>query len=109
MFDDVVIDKDFLYEIVKVRLQFNGNEPGIFEGVGVVGCVYINPFLAWFWITKYRIYDPDGDGKTKSEYGSDFEDTCFFIIIQKQTERINCMISIIPSICVRFLQEGIEG
>jgi len=39
---------------------------------------------------------------------ADFEDTSF-ITIQKQTERINCMTSSIPNICVRFSQEGIEG
>jgi len=35
------------------------------EGIGVVTCVYVNPAMDQFWIIDYRIYDPDGDGKTK--------------------------------------------
>jgi hypothetical protein len=34
-------------------------------GIGVVTCVYVNPAMDQFGIIDYRIYDPDGDGKTK--------------------------------------------
>jgi hypothetical protein len=30
--------------------------------------VYINPNVEQFWIIDYRIYDPDGDGKTKLDH-----------------------------------------
>lgn len=27
--------------------------------------MYVNPETGAFWVIDYRIYDPDGDGKTK--------------------------------------------
>jgi len=38
------------------------------KGIGVVTCVYISPTTDQFWIIDYRIYDPDGDGKTKLDH-----------------------------------------
>jgi hypothetical protein len=48
-----------------VRRQYSGNAHGVIKGIGVVTCVYVNPEIDQFWIIDYRIYDPDGDGKTK--------------------------------------------
>ena len=39
--------------------QYSGN------GIGGVTCVYVNPILDRFRVIDYRIYDPEGDGKTK--------------------------------------------
>jgi hypothetical protein len=33
-----------------------------------VTCVYVNPALALFWLIDYRLYAPDGDGKSKLEH-----------------------------------------
>ena len=31
----------------------------------MVTCVYVNPDTEQHWIVDYRIFDPDGDGKSK--------------------------------------------
>jgi len=71
VFDDTVIDKDFSHKIELVRRQYSGNAHGVIKGIGVVTCVYVNPELDQFWIIDYRIYDPDGDGKSKLDHLSD--------------------------------------
>lgn len=65
IFDDTVLDKRHSFNIALVRRQYSGNAHGVIKGIGVVTCVYVNPVLDQFWIIDYRIYDPDGDGKTK--------------------------------------------
>jgi hypothetical protein len=40
----------------------------VIKGIGVVTCVYVNPALDQFWLIDYRIYDPDGDGKSKLDH-----------------------------------------
>lgn len=71
VFDDTVIDKHFSRKIELVRRQYSGNAHGVINGIGVVTCVYVNPELEQFWIIDYRIYDPDGDGKSKLDHLSD--------------------------------------
>ena len=34
----------------------------------MVNCLYINPDSGQYWIVDYRIYDPDGDGKSKLDH-----------------------------------------
>jgi hypothetical protein len=68
IFDDTVADKNFSHEIELVRRQYSGNAHGVIKGIGIVTCVYVNPELDQFWIIDYRIYDPDGDGKTKLDH-----------------------------------------
>jgi len=68
VFDDTVIDKNYSHNIELVRRQYSGNAHGVIKGIGVVTCVYVNPQLDQFWIIDYRIYDPDGDGKTKLDH-----------------------------------------
>ena len=65
IFDDTVLDKRYSFNIALVRRQYSGNAHGVIKGIGVVTCVYVNPEMDQFWIIDYRIYDPDGDGKTK--------------------------------------------
>lgn len=48
------------------------------KGIGVVTCVYVNPQTDQFWIIDYRIYDPDGDGKTKLEHVQDMLLNCVY-------------------------------
>ena len=68
VFDDTVADKNFSQEIELVRRQYSGNAHRVIKGIGIVTCVYVNPELDQFWIIDYRIYDPDGDGKTKLDH-----------------------------------------
>jgi hypothetical protein len=65
VFDDTVIDKQHSRKMGLVRRQWSGNAGGVIRGIGVVTCIYVNPETGQFWVIDYRIYDPDGDGKTK--------------------------------------------
>lgn len=67
-FDDTVLDKHHAFAIELMRRQYSGNAHGIIKGIGVVTCVYINPELERFWIIDYRIYAPEGDGKSKLDH-----------------------------------------
>jgi len=67
-FDDTVLDHDSSFNIELVRRQYSGNAHAVIKGIGVVTCVYINPETEQFWIIDYRIYDPDGDGKSKLDH-----------------------------------------
>ncbi len=68
IFDDTVLDKNASFAIELVRRQYSGNAGGVIKGIGVVTCVYVNPETDQFWLIDYRIYDPDGDGKTKLDH-----------------------------------------
>jgi DDE superfamily endonuclease len=68
IFDDTVLDKNYSHAIELVRRQYSGNAHGVIKGIGVVTCVYVNPDSDQFWLIDYRIYDPDGDGKTKLDH-----------------------------------------
>jgi len=81
VFDDTVIDKNFSRAIELVRKQYSGNAHEVIKGIGVVTCVYVNPIVDKFWIIDYRIYDPDGDGKTKLEHAHEMLMNCVY---QKQ-------------------------
>jgi hypothetical protein len=83
VFDDTVVDKNFSHRIELVRRQYSGNGQGIIKGIGIVTCVYVNPELDQFWIIDYRIYDPDGDGKTKLDHVQDMLLNC---VHQKQLQ-----------------------
>jgi len=78
VFDDTVIDKDFSKNIELVRSQYSGNAHKVIKGIGVVTCVYVNPQVDQFWIIDYRIYDPDGDGKSKLEHMKDMLLNCVY-------------------------------
>jgi len=67
VFDDTVADKNYSKEIEGVRRQYSGNAHGVIQGIGIVTCVYVNPELECWWVIDYRIFDPERDGKSKSE------------------------------------------
>ena len=67
-FDDTVLDHNSSFKMDLVRRQYSGNAHAVIKGIGVVTCVYINPDLDQFWLIDYRVYDPDGDGKTKLDH-----------------------------------------
>ena len=68
LFDDTVLDKNSSFAIELVRRQYSGNTKTGIKGIGVVTCVYVNPDTEQFWLIDYRIYDPDGDGKSKLDH-----------------------------------------
>ena len=78
VFDDTVIDKNFSHQIELVRKQYSGNAHGLIKGIGVVTCVYVNPQIDQIWIIDYRIYDPEGDGKTKLDHMQDMLLNCVY-------------------------------
>jgi len=78
VFDDTVIDKNFSKSIELVRSQYSGNAHKVIKGIGVVTCVYVNPQIDQFWIIDYRIYDPEGDGKSKLEHMRDMLHNCVY-------------------------------
>jgi len=76
-FDDTVLDHNSAAKIELVRRQWSGNAHAVIKGIGVVTCVYINPDLDKFWLIDYRIYDPDGDGKTKLNHVHEMLDNAY--------------------------------
>ena len=81
VFDDTVVDKRHSYRIELVRRQYSGNAKRVIKGIGVVTCVYVNPEIDRFWIIDYRIYHPDGDGKSKLQH---VQDMLRNVVYQKQ-------------------------
>ena len=71
IFDDTVLDKRASESIELVRRQYSGAEHRVLRGIGLINCVYLNPEKNLFWVIDYRIYDPDGDGKTKLDHVAD--------------------------------------
>ncbi len=78
VFDDTVIDKNYASQMELVRRQYSGNAHGVIKGIGVVTCVYVNPKVDQFWIIDYRIYDPEGDGKTKLDHMREMLMNCVY-------------------------------
>ena len=68
VFDDTILDKNHSHSIELVRRQYSGNAHGIIKGIGMVNCLYVNPDNGQYWIVDYRIFNPDGDGKSKLDH-----------------------------------------
>lgn len=71
VFDDSILDKSHSNKIELVRRQYSGNAHGIIKGIGMVNCLYVNPESGDYWIIDYRIFEPDGDGKSKLDHVRD--------------------------------------
>jgi hypothetical protein len=71
IFDDTVLDKKFSQKIELVRRQYSGNEHRVIRGIGLISCIYVNTETRKFWLIDYRIYDPEGDGKSKLDHVAD--------------------------------------
>ena len=78
IFDDTVLNKKYSQKIELVRRQYSGNEHKVIKGIVTVNCVYVNPEKDKFWIIDYRIYDPDGDGKSKINHVEDMLKSIFY-------------------------------
>jgi DDE superfamily endonuclease len=71
IFDDSVQDKRYSHKIELVKLQYSGAEGGLVRGIGVLNLLHSSGAAADegdFYPVDYRIYDPDGDGKTKNQH-----------------------------------------
>jgi len=66
--DDSVQDKRYSTKIEMVRLQYSGAEHGLVRGIGVVNLVHSSGRKGDFYPIDYRLFDPEGDGKTKNEH-----------------------------------------
>jgi hypothetical protein len=75
------LDKRFSEKIEIVCRQYSGNEHRVIRGIGLINCVYVNPSTGQFWIIDYRIYELDGDGKTKLDHVADMLKN---VVYQKQ-------------------------
>ena len=64
-------DKNHSHSIDMVRLQCSGNAHGLIKGIGMVNCLYVNSDSGQYWIADYKLFDPDGDGKTKLDHVRD--------------------------------------
>lgn len=71
VFDDSVLDKNHSHSIEMVRRQYSGNAHSVIKGIGMINCLYVNPDNGQYWIVDSRLYDPDGDGKTKPDHVKD--------------------------------------
>jgi len=71
VYDDTVLDKRFGAQIELVQRQWRGNEHRVIQGISLVNCIYVHPASGQFWIIDYRLYAPEGDGKTKLDHGAD--------------------------------------
>lgn len=71
IFDDPVLDKNYSVALELVRRQDSGNPHSVIKGIGVVTCIDVNPSVNRFWLIDYRLYDPEGDGKSKLEHVRD--------------------------------------
>ena len=81
VFDDTVSDKRYARQIELARRQYSGNAHGVIRGIGIVTCVYVNQETEEFWLIDYRIFDPDGDGKSKLDHVHEMLTNCVY---QKQ-------------------------
>ena len=71
IFDDTTVEKPSASEIALAKPQYSGNAGKVVNGIGIVTCVYVNPELDRSWLIDYRIYDKQGDGKTKLDHVAD--------------------------------------
>lgn len=70
--DDTVVDKPFAERIELVRWQWSGTHHDVVKGIGVITLLWTDgdqhiPI-------DFRVYDPDGDGKTKNQHFRDMMD-----------------------------------
>ena len=79
VFDDTVLDKDYSHKMELVRRQYSGNAHAVIKGIGVVGCVYVNPDVNRHWIIDYRVFAPAFDGKSKLQHMLEMFDAALLV------------------------------
>jgi len=68
IFHDSILGINHSHSIELVRRQCSGNAHGLIKGIGMINCLYVNPDTGQYWIVDYRIYYPEGDGKSKIDH-----------------------------------------
>lgn len=63
------------------RAQYRGNEHGVVRGIGVVSLVHSGGKEEDFYPIDYRVYAPEGEGKTKNDQ---FHEMFVNAVAQKQ-------------------------
>lgn len=71
IFDDTILHKRYAKEIGLAKHQYSGNAGKIINGIGIVTCLYVNAELDRYWLIDSRIYDKQGDGKSKLDHVCD--------------------------------------
>jgi len=71
--DDTVVDKPFAEKIELVRWQWSGTHHDVVKGIGVITLLWTDGDR--HVPVDFRVYDPDGDGKTKNRHFRDMLDT----------------------------------
>jgi len=66
--DDSILDKNHSHNIEMVKKQYNGNAHGFIKGIALVNCLYVKPDGDHYWVVYYRVFYPDGDGKTRLDH-----------------------------------------
>ena len=67
--DDTVVDKPYAEKMELVRWQWSGTHHDVVKGIGVITLLWTdgNQHLP----VDFRVYDPEGDGKTKNQHFQD--------------------------------------
>lgn len=66
--DDSVQNKEYSKSIELVHRQYSGAEHGLVRGICIVNLVHTSGEAGDYYPIDYRIYDKDGDGKTKNDH-----------------------------------------
>jgi hypothetical protein len=68
VFDDSVQNKEYSKSIELVKRQYSGAEHGLVRGIDIVNLLHTNGKEGGYFPIDYRIYNSDGDGKTKNDH-----------------------------------------
>lgn len=66
--DDTILDKHRSEKIELVKPQYSGNAHGVIAGIGLVNLLWHDMDTEESIPVDYRIYDKEGDGKTKNDH-----------------------------------------
>ena len=67
--DDTVVDKPYAEKIDLVRWQWSGTHHDVVKGIGVITLLWTDGDQ--HIPVDFRVYNPDGDGKTKNQHFKD--------------------------------------
>jgi hypothetical protein len=66
--NDTVLYKKYEKKMNLQDRKDSDHEHKLSRDIELVNCVYVNQKTHSFWVINYRIYDHDGDGKTKIDH-----------------------------------------
>jgi len=68
IFDRTLLSKKYGNLLYLQYRQYSRHGPKVIRARELVNCLCVNPKAHYFWVIDYRIYDRDGDGKTKIDH-----------------------------------------